>query len=67
MVSLDLWHSTMTKQIAFDQRDLHSTPEFERAMDHRRQALVSKLKTIDTSLLLDCVGNRKNIMNVTQI
>ena len=32
MVSRDLPRSTVTNQIAFDQRDLHSTPEFERAM-----------------------------------
>ena len=35
MVSHDLPRSTVTKQIAFDQRDLHSTPVFERAMDRR--------------------------------
>ena len=51
MVSHDLLHSTVTKQIAFDQRDLHSTAVFERAMDQRCQTLVSKLETLDTSLL----------------
>ena len=33
MVSHDLPRSTITDQIAFDQRDLHWTPEFERMMD----------------------------------
>ena len=33
MVSRDLPRSTATKQIAFNQRDLHSTPLFERAID----------------------------------
>ena len=33
MVSHDLLHSAVTKQIAFYQRDLHSTPVFEHAMD----------------------------------
>ena len=41
MVSHDLPRSTITNQIAFDQRDLHGTPEFERAIGHRCQALVS--------------------------
>ena len=45
MVSHDLSRSTITNQIAFDQRDLYSTPEFERSMDHRCQGLVSKLET----------------------
>ena len=45
LISQDLPHSTITNQIAFDQRDLHLTPEFEHAMDHRCQALVSKLET----------------------
>ena len=35
-----------TNQIAFDQQDSHSTPEFERAMDRRCQALVSKWETL---------------------
>ena len=33
MVPCDLPRSVVTNQIAFDQRDLHSTAEFERAMD----------------------------------
>ena len=33
MVSRDLPRSTVTKQMAFNQPDLHSTPVFERAMD----------------------------------
>ena len=45
MVSRDLPRSTITNQIAFDQRHLHSTPEFEHEMNHRCQALVSKLET----------------------
>ena len=48
IVSHDLLLSTVTNQIAFDQRDLHSTPEFERAMDRCCQALVSKLETLGT-------------------
>ena len=51
MVSHDLLQSTVTKQIVFDQRDMHSTPVFEHAMDHRCQVLVSKLETLDPSLL----------------
>ena len=51
MVSHDLQRSTVTKKIAFDQRGLDSTPEFERTMDRRYQALVSKLETLDPSLL----------------
>ena len=53
MVSNDLPSSTLTKQIAFNQRGLHSTPEFERAIDRRSQALVSKMETLDPSLLPD--------------
>ena len=45
MVSHDLSCSMVTNQIVFDQRDLHSTPEFERMMDHRCHALVFKLET----------------------
>ena len=33
MVSHDLPRSTVTNQIAFDQRGLHSTPKFDREMD----------------------------------
>ena len=36
------------KQITFDQRDSNLSPKFERAMDRRCQALVSKLETLDT-------------------
>ena len=48
MVSHDLSHSMVANQIAFDQRDFHSTTEFEPAMDRRCQALVYKLETLDT-------------------
>ena len=48
MVSHDLPRSTVTNQIAFDQRDLYSTPEFERTVHRRCQELVSKLETPDT-------------------
>ena len=48
MVSHDLPRPTVTNQIAFDQRDFHSTPEFKRAMDRGCQALVSRLETLDT-------------------
>ena len=46
MASNDLPNSVLTKQVAFDQRGLHSTPEFERAMDRRCHVLVSKLETL---------------------
>ena len=45
MVSHDLPHSTVIKQIVFDQRGLDSTSTFERSMDRRCQVLVSKLET----------------------
>ena len=48
MVSDDLPRSTVANQTAFDQPDLHSTPEIERAMDLRCQALVSKSETLHT-------------------
>ena len=48
MASHDLLHSTVTNQIACNQRDLYSTPELERMMDCRCQVLVSKLETSDT-------------------
>ena len=51
MVSHDLPSSMVTNQIAFDQQDLHSTPEFERTMDRCYQALLSKLETLDTITL----------------
>ena len=45
MVLHDLPCSMVTNKIAFDQQDLHSTPEFEHAMERRCQPLVSKLET----------------------
>ena len=51
MVSHDLPCSAATNQIAFDQRGPNTIPEFERAMDRRFQALVSKLETLVPSLL----------------
>ena len=48
MVSHDPPRSKITNQIAFAQQDLRSTPEFERTMGCRCQALVSKLETSDT-------------------
>ena len=45
MVSHDLPHSRVTNQIAFDQQDLYSSPEFERAMDRRWQVLDWKPQT----------------------
>ena len=57
MVSHDLPRSTVTMQIAFDQGDLHSSPVFERAMDRRCWALVSKLETLDSSLLPNCIAD----------
>ena len=53
MLSYDLLRSTETNQIAFDQRDLKSISNSERAMDRCCQALVnrfflvSKLETLD--------------------
>ena len=55
----DLLYTTVTKQVAFDQRDLPSAPVFEHAIDHRCQALVSKLKTLDPSLLSNCTANQE--------
>ena len=48
MASHDLSRSSVTKQIAFDQQNLHSTPVFQRVMDRRCQALVPILETSDT-------------------
>ena len=59
MVSHDLLRSIVTKQIAFDQGDLHSTPAFECAMDHRCQVLVSRLETLNPSLLPNCYVHRE--------
>ena len=39
VVSQDLLRSTVTSQIAFDQRNSHSAPEFEHVMDCCRWAL----------------------------
>ena len=55
MVSHDLPRSTVTNQIAFDQQDLYSTPEFVRTMDRRCQALVSKLETSDTITFISLI------------
>ena len=55
MVSHDFLRSTVTNQIAFNQRDSKSISNFERAMDRCCQALVSrfflvsKLETMDTN------------------
>ena len=35
-------------KVAFDQSDLHSTPEYECRMDCGCQVLVSRLETLDT-------------------
>ena len=47
MVSHDFLRSTVTNQIAFNQRDLKSISIFERTMDRSCQALVSKLETLE--------------------
>ena len=39
MVSRDFARSTITNQISINHRDLHLTPEFERAIDLRCQGL----------------------------
>ena len=54
MVSHDLPCSIVTNQIAFDQRDSNTIPEFECTIDRRCQALVSKLETLVPSLLPNC-------------
>ena len=51
MVSHDLSCSTVTNQIAFDQQDSNTIPEFERAMDRHCQGLAFRLETLVTSLL----------------
>ena len=55
MVSHDLLRSTVTNQIAFDQRDSKSISNFERSMEFLLLStclvfffLVSKLETLDT-------------------
>ena len=48
MVSHDLPLSAVSNQIAFDHRDLRSTPEFEHATDRRCHTLVSKMETLHT-------------------
>ena len=45
-LSHELPHSAVTNQMAFNQRDLHSTFELERAMDCCCQVLISKLETL---------------------
>ena len=65
MVSRDLPHSMVSKQIAFDQRDLHSTPVFESALDRHCQTMVSKLETLDPSLLPNCLENQEVEMIIT--
>ena len=52
MASHVLSRLMVTNQIAFDQSDFHSTPEFKRAMDPRCWALVSKLETLDTNTFI---------------
>ena len=51
MVSRDLPRSTVTKQITFDQRDLHSTPVFGTREGSSLLRTGSKLETLDPSLL----------------
>ena len=41
MISRDLLHSTVTNQVAFEQRDLYWTYGFECAMDRRYDAFIS--------------------------
>ena len=48
MVSHDILRSKVTHQVSFDKQDSNSIPEFKHAMDHRWQAPVSKLETLDT-------------------
>ena len=50
IVSHDFPCSTGTNQMSFDQQDSNTIPEFERTMDRRCQALVSKLETSVPSL-----------------
>ena len=53
LLPLDLPLSTVTNQIAYVQRNLHLTPEFERAMDSFCETLVSKLKTLGNRTIYD--------------
>ena len=53
MVSHDLPHSTVARQIAFDQRDSNSSPKFECPMDCPCQALVSKFTLLIILLLMN--------------
>ena len=46
MISHDLPHSAVTSQIAFGQRDLHSTPELECMLDRHCRAVVCRLETL---------------------
>ena len=41
-------------QVGFEQKDLHWTYEFEHAMDHRYQALVSKLEALHAIAFANC-------------
>ena len=52
---------TVTNQIAFDQKDLHSTPESEHAMDCRCQALVFIVKELFCfiSIMLLCKNDMR--------
>ena len=47
IVSHDFLRSTVTNQIAFDQRDFQSISIFERTMDRCCQVLVSKSETLE--------------------
>ena len=63
MVSHYLLYLTVTNQIAFYQQDSSSILKFERAMDRRYQALVSKLETPDTITFTQLSGKiTKNVM-----
>ena len=47
IVPRDFLRSTVTNQIAFDQRDFKSISIFKRMVDRCCQALVSKLETLE--------------------
>ena len=53
MISHDLLHLVMTNKVTFDEQDSETISNFDCAMDHSCQALVSlflvsKLETLDT-------------------
>ena len=63
MVSHDLARTTAIKQIAFHQRGLDSTPEFERAMDRHCRALIHHFYLTDSGKLSNSLEHFKASSN----